>query len=121
MEIKKLDYAFSVCKAEDFSLINLGAEYCFTGKTNEENSLVCLTKDIPPNATARDDGWKAFRLQGIPDFSLFGIISKISALLAENHIGIFVISTYNTDYIFVKDNNYSKAAEVLSDIGYRII
>ena len=82
-------------------------------KTDEEKSLVCLTEDVPDNTIEREDGWKAFRIEGILDFSLIGILSQISALLAENEIGIFAISTYNTDYILVKEKNYLKAKELL--------
>ena len=57
MEIKKIAYDFSICKVEDYSLVNLGAEYCFVGKTDEEKSLVCLTCDVPGNVTDWDDGW----------------------------------------------------------------
>jgi len=121
MEIKKIDYDFSVCKVNDFSLVDFTKEYVFTGKTDEENSVVCITENIPENAFERDDGWKAFRIQGILDFSLIGILSKISTLLAENSIGIFAISTYNTDYILTKKENYPKALEVLSDAGYKIV
>ena len=97
MEIKKIDHDFSVCKVVDYSLVNFDAEYCFTGSTDEEKSLVCMTGDVPSNVIERDDGWKAFRIQGVLDFSLIGILSKISGLLAKNGIGIFAISTYNTD------------------------
>ena len=120
MEIKKIAYDFSVCKVEDYSLINLDAEYCFVGKTDEEKSLVCLTCDVSGNVTDRDDGWKAFRIQGVLDFSLIGILSKISSLLAENEIGIFAISTFNTDYILTKKENYDKAIDVLNRSGYQI-
>lgn len=48
--------------------------------------MVCLTKDVPPNVTEREDGWKAFRIQGILDFSLIGILSKISGLLAKKRL-----------------------------------
>ena len=69
MEIKRIDYDFSICKAEDFSLIDLTMEYCFFAKTDEENSIVCITEYVPENTTACDHGWKAFRIQG---FSLKG-------------------------------------------------
>lgn len=121
MKIKKIDHSFSVCKLKDFSLVDFSSEFCFIGKTDQENSLVCITEHVPANATARDDGWKAFRIEGVLDFSLIGILSKISALLAENKIGIFAVSTYNTDYILTKESNYLKAIEVLSDAGYEII
>ena len=42
MEIKKINHDFSVCKVADYSLVNLNAEYCFIGKTDEEKSLVCI-------------------------------------------------------------------------------
>ena len=117
MKIKEVEYDFSVCKVIDYSQVNLNSEYCFIGKTDEENSLVCMTDQVPENVTEREDGWKAFRIQGILDFSLIGILSSISSLLAENEIGIFVISTYNTDYILTQKEEYSKALEVLSAAG----
>lgn len=121
MEIKIIDFDFSVCKVENYSLTNMDSEYCFIGKTDEENSLVCITSDVPTNVIERDDGWKAFRIQGILDFSLIGILAKISGILADNKIGIFAISTFNTDYILTKQENYKKALNLLRDAGYEIV
>ena len=84
-------------------------------------SLVCETNKVPNNATHIDKGWKAFRIQGVLDFSLIGILSKISTLLAENKIGIFAISTYNTDYILTKEENFQKAIDILEKNNYKII
>lgn len=121
MEIKRFEYDFSVCKVADYSKVNLESKFCFIGKTDEEKSLVCLTKDVPDNAVECDGGWKAFRIQGILDFSLIGILSEISGLLAENKIGIFAVSTYNTDYILTKHENFEKAIHVLKNAGYTIV
>lgn len=121
MEIKKIEYDFTICKVTDFSMVDFENEYCFIGKTDEENSLVCITEHVPDNIIERDDGWKAFRIQGTLDFSLIGILSKISSLLAENNIGIFAVSTFNTDYILVKSENFTKALEVLSKNDYHIV
>ena len=121
MEIKRLEYDFSVCKVADYSKVNLESVYCFIGKTDEEKSLVCLTEDIPDNVTECENGWKAFRIQGMLDFSLIGILSKISTLLAENNIGIFSVSTYNTDYILTKRESFEKAISVLKNAGYKIV
>ena len=75
---------------------------------------------MPKNVIECDDGWKAFRIQGVLDFSLIGILSKISTLLAENEIGIFAVSTYNTDYILTKEENFEKSIKVeLSSIFMR--
>ena len=121
MELKKLNYNFSVCKVADFSEVDLSQEFCFIGKTDEELSLVCLTECAPANTTNREDGWKGFRIQGELEFSLIGILAKISAILAENKIGIFVVSTYNTDYVLVKEENFARAMEVLEEKGYVVV
>ena len=60
MELKKLDGSFSVCKVVDYSMVNLNSTYCFIGKTDEENSLVCLQEEVPENTIEREDHWKAF-------------------------------------------------------------
>ncbi len=121
MELKRIEYDFSVCKVKDITGINFEGEYCFIGKTDEELSLVCPTSDVPDNTTAIDDGWRAFRVEGTLDFSLVGILSKISSILAQNSIGIFAVSTYNTDYILTKSGNYEKALDALSAAGYDIV
>ena len=121
MEIKKIDHNFSVCQVEDYSLVNLNSEYSFIGKTDEEKSLVCITDEVPANVIQRDDGWKAFRIQGVLDFSLIGILAKIAAALADNGISIFAVSTYNTDYVLMKRENYQKALDVLKALGSMII
>ena len=121
MKIKKIPYDFSICKVADDSKVNTAAKYCFTGKTDEENSLVCLTADVPANTLERDDGWMAFRIQGVLDFSLVGILSEITGILAEDKIGIFAISTFNTDYILTKKENYQKALDLLDAEGYKIL
>ena len=121
MKLKKLDHKLTVCKVADIKDVDTDKDFCFIGKTDEEISLVCKTDDVPQNTIERDDGWRGFRIQGVLDFSLIGILSKLSAILAENGIGIFAISTFNTDYILVKAENFEKALKVLSDAGYDVV
>lgn len=121
MTLKTIPHNFSVCKVKSFDKINPESEYCFTGKTDEEFSLVCITENKPSNIIECEDGWKCFRIEGVLDFSLIGILSEISSLLAENKIGIFAVSTFNTDYIFTKSENFEKALKLLKDAGHNII
>ena len=121
VEIKRIHQEFSVCQVEDYSLVNLDSEYSFIGKTDEEKSLVCITSEVPQNVIQRDDGWKAFRIQGVLDFSLIGILAKIATVLADNGISIFAVSTYNTDYVLIKKENYEKGLEVLRASGYEVV
>lgn len=121
MELKRIDHKLTVCKVAEISSINMNTDFYFIGRTDEELSLVCKTEDTPQNTITRDDGWKGFRIQGILDFSLIGILSKLSGILAEQKIGIFAVSTYNTDYILVKEENFERALEVLDSEGYTIV
>ena len=120
MELKELPYELTVCKVGSFADIDFDCDFFFVGKTDEELSLVCETSDVPIRTLAREDGWRAFRIEGMLDFSLIGILSKISGVLADSGIGIFAVSTYNTDYILVKGENFDRAAEALAAAGYAI-
>lgn len=120
MEIKILEQDFSICKVADLSQIDYSDEFYFFCKTDEELSLVCHTKLIPSNTIECNKGWRAFRIQGVLDFSLIGILSRISSLLADNQVGIFVVSTFNTDYILTKEENFEKSIEILKENGYVI-
>lgn len=121
MELRVIEQDFSVCKVKDLSQVNFTDEYCFLGKTDEEISLVCRTDCLPRNTVEREDGWRAFRIQGVLDFALIGILARISALLAEQKIGIFVVSTYNTDYVLTKRENFEQALAALERAGYVIV
>ena len=120
MELKKLKHKLTVCKVADITAADLAGDFYFLGKTDEELSLVCRTEDTPKETIARDDGWRGFRIQGVLDFSLIGILSKLSGILAEHKIGIFAVSTYNTDYILVKEENFGRALAVLAAEGYAV-
>ena len=121
MELKRLEYDLTVCKVLSESDLDLTKDFYFIGKTDEEISLVCRTEDTPQNTIEREDGWKGFRIEGVLDFSLIGILAEISGILAANQIGIFAVSTYNTDYILVKQENFEKALAVLRQAGHEII
>jgi len=120
MLLRWLPHAFTVCQVAEYSKVRLDAPYCFLGKTAEENSLVCLTEDVPPNTICREDGWCGFSIDGVLDFSLIGILSKIASVLAEARVGIFAVSTYNTDYIFLKSAQAQAAKQALRTAGYEI-
>lgn len=119
--LEKIDRELTVCKVDSVSRIDLDSEFYFLGKTDEEISLVTDSRFVPEITTDREDGWKGFRIKGILDFSLIGILSKISQILADNKIGIFAVSTFNTDYILVKKENFERALKALEEQGYKII
>ena len=121
MKIQPLPYDLTVCKTAAVRDADLTAGFFFLGRTDEEISLVCETKRVPPDAVAREDGWNCFRVQGTLDFSLTGILSGLSSVLASHGIGIFAVSTFNTDYILVKREHFARALRVLLEAGYEIV
>lgn len=89
-------------------------------KTMEELSIICSEKNIPEFVLCERD-WKAFKVQGTLDFGLVGILAKLTTAFAEAGLGIFAISTYNTDYILVKAKDFDCAVHALRNDGHKII
>ena len=87
--------------------------------TPEEVSLVCLMEGIPSDVNA-DRDWRCFKLQGPFPFSLVGILNSITVPLAQANLGIFAISTFDTDYILVKKDAVSQAISTLTEAGHTI-
>lgn len=89
-------------------------------KTLDELSIVCCQDSIPMGIRHESD-WRMLKIEGPLDFSLIGILSSISSILARRRISIFAISTYDTDYILVKDKDIDDAISALVDERYEII
>ena len=121
MELEVLPWELSVCRIGSMEDVDLDAEVYFIGKTDEELSLVCRTEDVPADAEKREDGWRGFRVRGELDFSLVGILASLSGVLAEAGISLFALSTWNTDYILVKKEQFGRAADALRAAGYRVV
>ena len=121
MELEKLGFDLTVCKVRSLADINTSSGFFFIGRTEEELSLVCRTEDAPSGTAAREDGWKGFRVRGVLDFSLVGILAELSGVLAEHGISVFAVSTYNTDYLLVREASYEQALAALSAAGWKIV
>ena len=113
MKLEVLPQTLSVCKVADYGGVDLGA-------TDGEKSLVCPKDIVPANTVARSDGWRAFRVAGTLDFSLVGILAALSKTLADAGVGIFAISTFDTDYILTKAEDFDRALAVLRAEGHDV-
>ncbi len=120
MELQVLTERLSICKLDSAYGLNLERDLYFISRTRNEVSLVCPEEDVPSSATERDDGWRALMIVGPLDLSLIGILSRISTILADNGIGIFALSTFDTDYILVREANLERAKDSLAEEGYDI-
>jgi len=100
--------------------IVLKQEFYSITKTDEELSIV-VDEDIDIQGGIIEYNWRAIKIVGTLDFALIGILSKISTILAQAKISIFAISTYNTDYILLKEDKMEEAIEVLRKNEYEFI
>ncbi|MDR0325007.1 MAG: ACT domain-containing protein [Oscillospiraceae bacterium] len=120
MELIVLGRDFTVCKIHSIAEADLSGEYVFVAKTDDEVSLVCETRYTPQNAVAVETGWKALKIAGTLDFGMVGVISRITGILAQAELSVFVVSTYNTDYILVKASILEKCLDLLETNDYMI-
>ena len=88
-------------------------------RTADELSIVCPQANVPADVKCEGD-WRGLQIAGTLDFALIGILASLSVLLAEAGISIFVISTFDTDYLLVKADKLEKAISVLSAAGYKV-
>ena len=114
---------YGVCRLDQTDIIPEWAQnsdlFSIT-RTLDELSIVCIEESIP-NYVKCEKGWRILKIEGPLDFSLIGILASISTILAQKGISIFAISTYDTDYILVKDKDINSAIVALVDEGYEII
>ena len=119
MTLQILSDKFSVSKLSRMPDLSTIDGIYFTACTDREISLVCGESSVPLDiALCVDSGWRAMRIKGELDFSLVGILSAISDALASCKISVFALSTYDTDYVLVKD--IASARACLESAGYEI-
>lgn len=121
MKLQLLDVPLTVCRTPDGRSIDWSAPFTFAARTDTEFSLVCPTSAVPAEVLQREDGWRAFRFLGVLDFSLTGILAGIASVLAQTGVAIFALSTYDTDYVLVKEATLERALEALRASGYEIV
>ena len=120
LNMKLLPCVYSVIQVKDISKINFEK---FKGSffnlciTDDEVSLLLNEEysELIDKKINEEKGFKCLKIEGVLDFGEIGIIAKISRILAKEEISIFVVSTYNTDYVLVKENKIAHAIHVLKE------
>ncbi len=118
MNLQLLDPEFTIGKLSDFSKVDFQTDFTFLAKTDEEHSIVCPSGSLPENILEAQSGFRAFRIDGILDLSMVGVLSRIASCLADHRIAIFVVSTFDTDIILVKSQQLADTMHVLAENGY---
>jgi uncharacterized protein len=122
VHLRRLPEQYAVCRMEPARTLSVpagsGGFFCIT-RTSEELSVVCIEELAPGDATV-ESGWSGLVVAGPLDFSLTGILSAIAEPLAAAGIPIFAVSTYDTDYVFVKTDRSTDAVAALTSAGHTV-
>ncbi len=122
MTLSFLSGRFAVCrltKDEALPAWALGGPFVSVTRTLDELSIVCPAECIPDGVRC-EKGWRCLRVRGTLDFAEIGILSSILEPLANARISVFVISTYDTDYVLIKQENETQARAVLAAAGHAL-
>lgn len=120
MKLIVLSGVFSVCKLKAGSPMPQwvdSSSFLNVTNTDDELSIVCISSCVPDSIKA-EHGWKIIKILGPLDFGLTGILSSIASPLADAKISIFAISTFDTDYVLIKEDKLNQAKAVLEGRGF---
>jgi uncharacterized protein len=123
LNLRLLEGRYSVCRlgaAEKTPVWAANAQgFSSVTRTTDELSVVCV-EAAAPAGTKCETGWRIFKIEGPLDFSLIGILVSVTKPLADAKVSIFSISTYDTDYVFVKEADLEKAVIAITAAGHRV-
>jgi hypothetical protein len=121
LALSLLSDTFAICRLEpeaDIPSWALAGDFFSVTRTKEELSLVC-PQEIVPEGTRCEKGFRCIKVGGPLDFSLTGILSSLTIPLAQAGISVLALSTFDTDYLLVKEAQVDRAIQKLSQAGYR--
>jgi hypothetical protein len=123
LKLHLLKGRFAICRLDAHekppSWARRGAEFTSITRTADELSVICA-EDLAPKRVKRESGWRMFKIEGPLDFALTGILAAVAKPLADTGVSIFVMSTYDTDYLMVREENVEKAARALQAAGHAV-
>jgi hypothetical protein len=114
---------YAVCRldaAEKIPAWALAGGFCSVTRTGDELSIVC-SQEVVPEGVAAVKGLKSLKVEGKLPFTLVGVLSSLTSTLAQAGISIFAVSTYETDYLFIKSSDMEKAVAALRNAGHDIL
>jgi hypothetical protein len=112
----------AICRlspAEDVPDWAMIGEFVSITHTGDELSIVCAAENVPSDVKA-DREWRALKVEGPLDLASTGILASLADPLAKAQINIFAVSTFDTDYLLVKEYNLLRACEVLQQAGHDV-
>jgi hypothetical protein len=88
-------------------------------RTADELSVVSEAETVPKGVRS-ERGWRALRVSGPLDLSLVGVLAELSGVLARAEVSLFAVSTFDTDYLLVRERDLERALAALESAGHRV-
>ena len=122
LDLVVLDGRCAICRLSPDAPIPswaLGGPFCSITRTPDELSVVCAEGTVPENVRC-ERGWRCMRIAGPLDFALTGVLASLAVPLREAGVSLFAVSTFDTDYLLVKDSDLEWAVAALVRAGHRV-
>ena len=119
LRLSLLDARLAVCRLAPDAAVPDWVRGAFTSvtRTHDELSIVCDEVVVPDDVRA-ERGWRLLRVEGPIPFETTGVAAALVAPLAEARISVFLLATFDTDYLLLKDEVFERAVEVLRAAGH---
>jgi hypothetical protein len=119
VKLELLQHRVAICRFGPRDAVPAWANGDFTciARTSEELSVLCSESSIP-GGTPHEGDWRVLKFVGPLDFAMVGVLASVAAPLGEAGIPILAVSTYDTDYVLVKEPSLERAVKVLTAAGH---
>jgi heme-degrading monooxygenase HmoA len=115
VEVRVLPGRFAVCRLDPGNA--LPADFWSVTRTEDELSVICADEAVPEGAVA-ERGWRGLKVAGPLDFALTGVAAALTAPLAAASVSVLPVGTYDTDYLFVREDALPQALAALAAAGH---
>lgn len=121
MVLEKINHDFSICKVLQFRKELLMDKFTFVSKTDNELSIICRTQFVPQDCVTVEHKWSCFRIAEDASFGKFGMIAFLTQIIAKESTGVLVVATFDTDYLFIKNEKFFDVCSALENQGCQFV
>lgn len=115
MILQIIDKNFSIYKVNEIPADIIKREFTFIGTTDNELSIISESQFVPADAQVVEHGWKCFRIAEDASFEKYGMIAFLANIIAAQKTSTLVVGTYDTDYLFIKEEKFAQVIQALKD------
>jgi hypothetical protein len=122
LKLEPVEGTYAICRLGPGATIPdwaVTGEFVSFTRTTDEVSIVCSQETVPPGVQC-ERGWRCLRVAGVLEFTATGVLAALIAPMAAGGIGLFVVSTFDTDYLLIRDRDLDRVVEILANAGHSI-